>query len=173
MERHDASAQFPRSHGSVRRAEDMEHRAAPTLPVRLVGPYGRNRGQVGARIEHEDHGAQVIHVGGVPRALGLAISTLERHDDVKVRSAGFHCLKLALNQDGIQWRLSHNTGNLDLDPALIDWALELSGERTKKAAVTKALQEFVARREQARLLGLFGKLEGDKSFDHKQERLRD
>ncbi len=63
--------------------------------------------------------------------------------------------------------------NLDLDPALIDWALELSGERTKKAAVTKALQEFVARREQARLLDLFGKLEGDKSFDYKQERLRD
>ena len=33
--------------------------------------------------------------------------------------------------------------NLSIDPALIQRALELSGERTKKAAVTKALQEFM------------------------------
>jgi Bacterial antitoxin of type II TA system, VapB len=63
--------------------------------------------------------------------------------------------------------------NLALDPALIDRALELSGERTKKAAVTKALQEFVARREQANLLDLFGKLEWDEGFDYKRERSRD
>jgi len=63
--------------------------------------------------------------------------------------------------------------NLALDPALIDRALELSGERTKKAAVTKALQEFVARREQAGLLDLFGKLEWDEGFDYKHERSRD
>jgi len=63
--------------------------------------------------------------------------------------------------------------NLALDPALIDRALELSGERTKKAAVTKALQEFVARREQAGLLDLFGKLEWGEGFDYKYERSRD
>jgi hypothetical protein len=34
--------------------------------------------------------------------------------------------------------------NLSIDPALIDEALEVSGERTKKAAVTKALREFVS-----------------------------
>ena len=34
--------------------------------------------------------------------------------------------------------------NLSIDPALIEKALEVSGERTKKAAVTKALQEFIA-----------------------------
>ncbi len=38
--------------------------------------------------------------------------------------------------------------NLSIDPELIEQALELSGERTKKAAVTKALQEFIARRRQ-------------------------
>ena len=38
--------------------------------------------------------------------------------------------------------------NLSIDPKLIDKALEVSGERTKKAAVTKALQEFIARRQQ-------------------------
>ena len=57
--------------------------------------------------------------------------------------------------------------NLSLDPDLIDRALELSGERTKKAAVTRALEEFIARREQKRLLELMGNLEWDNSFDYK------
>jgi hypothetical protein len=64
------------------------------------------------------------------------------------------------------------TTNLALDPKLVDLALEVSGERTKKAAVTKALQEFVARRRQKRLLELMGKLEWDHSFDYKAERSR-
>ena len=62
--------------------------------------------------------------------------------------------------------------NLSLDPELIEEALELSGERTKKAAVTKALQEFIARRRQKRLLDLVGKLEWDASYDYKAQRTR-
>jgi hypothetical protein len=62
--------------------------------------------------------------------------------------------------------------NLSIDPDLLDRALEVSGERTKKAAVTKALQEFIARRQQKRLLELIGKLEWDESFDYKAERTR-
>jgi hypothetical protein len=62
--------------------------------------------------------------------------------------------------------------NLAIDPALLERALEVSGERTKKAAVTRALQEFIARREQRRLLDLVGKLEWDTSFDYKAERSR-
>ena len=50
--------------------------------------------------------------------------------------------------------------NLSIDPKLIERALAVSGERTKKAAVTKALQEFIARRRQKRLLDLVGKLVG-------------
>jgi Arc/MetJ family transcription regulator len=65
------------------------------------------------------------------------------------------------------------TTNLSIDPELIDRALEVSGERTKKAAVTKALQEFIARRRQKRLLDLMGKLEWDSSYDYKAERARD
>ena len=60
--------------------------------------------------------------------------------------------------------------NLSIDPDLLDRALEVSGERTRKAAVTKALQEFIARREQRRVLDLMGKLEWDRSFDYKTER---
>ena len=63
--------------------------------------------------------------------------------------------------------------NLSIDPDLIERALEVSAERTKKAAVTKALQEFIARRRQKRLLDLMGKLEWDTSCDYKAERARD
>ncbi len=62
--------------------------------------------------------------------------------------------------------------NLAIDPALIERALELSGERTKKAAVTLALEEFIARRRQRGLLELMGKLEWSPEYDHKQERQR-
>jgi hypothetical protein len=62
--------------------------------------------------------------------------------------------------------------NLSLDPELLDKALEVSGEKTKKAAVTKALKEFISRREQRRILELFGTLEWDKSYNYKKERAR-
>lgn len=55
---------------------------------------------------------------------------------------------------------------------LLDRAFALSGEKTKKAAVTRALEEFVARREQATLLDLFGAFEWDAGFDYKAERSR-
>ncbi len=63
--------------------------------------------------------------------------------------------------------------NLAIDPELIERALEISGERTKKAAVTKALQEFIARREQKLLTQLFGNLEWDAGYDYKADRSRD
>ena len=62
--------------------------------------------------------------------------------------------------------------NLALDPTLIERALKVSGEKTKKAAVTRALEEFVARRNQKRLVELMSKLEWDDSFDYKAERSR-
>ena len=62
--------------------------------------------------------------------------------------------------------------NLSIDPELIECALKVSGERTKKAAVTKALHEFITRR-QKRLLDLVGKLEWNSSYDYKAERRRD
>jgi hypothetical protein len=62
--------------------------------------------------------------------------------------------------------------NLSLDPDLIERARKISGERTKKAAVTRALEEFIARRSQRRLIDLMGKLEWDTSFDYKAERSR-
>jgi hypothetical protein len=63
--------------------------------------------------------------------------------------------------------------NLAIDPELLERALAVSGERTKKAAVTKALEEFIARREQQRLLDLFGTVEWDETYDYRAERSRD
>jgi hypothetical protein len=62
--------------------------------------------------------------------------------------------------------------NLALDQELLERAFKLSGEVTKKAAVTRALQEFVARREQQRVVELFGKLEWDPAYDYKADRTR-
>jgi hypothetical protein len=62
--------------------------------------------------------------------------------------------------------------NLALSQDLLERAFVLSGEATKKAAVTRALQEFIARREQKRAIELFGKLDWDAAFDYKAERTR-
>lgn len=62
--------------------------------------------------------------------------------------------------------------NLSLDPDLLDRALDVGGERTKRATVTRALEEYIARRQQRRLLDVLGTLDTDPSFDYKSERSR-
>lgn len=62
--------------------------------------------------------------------------------------------------------------NLSPDPKLIDQAVKVGGERTKKAAVTRALEEYIARRKQKHVDDLIGKLERDESYDYKSERSR-
>jgi hypothetical protein len=68
--------------------------------------------------------------------------------------------------------LLHMATNLSIDPKLLDRALAVSGERTKKAAVTRALEEFIARRRQKQIVALFGTLEWDLGYDYKGERER-
>jgi hypothetical protein len=63
--------------------------------------------------------------------------------------------------------------NLAIDPELLERALAVSGEKTKTAAVTRALKEFISRREQKRLLELFASLDWDPDYDYKSERSRD
>lgn len=60
--------------------------------------------------------------------------------------------------------------NLAIDPELLDRALRVGGERTKKATVTTALEEYIARREQAKILQHFGTLEWDPEYDYKADR---
>ncbi len=66
----------------------------------------------------------------------------------------------------------HMPTNLDIDPRLLDRAVKVSGERTKTAAVTRALREYVARHEQKRLVELFGALEWDPEYNYKADRSR-
>ena len=61
---------------------------------------------------------------------------------------------------------------VSIDPKLIDVVLTLSGEKTKRAAVTRALEEYIARHGQKRMLELFGKVDWDKDYDYKAGRSR-
>ena len=62
--------------------------------------------------------------------------------------------------------------NLAIDDRLLDEALVAGGHKTKKAAVNEALQEYVQRRRQLAVLGLFGKVEFDPKVHDKQQRRR-
>ncbi len=62
--------------------------------------------------------------------------------------------------------------NLALDDRLIEEARTLGRHRTKKAAVTKALQEYVERHRQGQILDLFGTIDYDPAYDYKEQRKR-
>ncbi|MBD3374352.1 type II toxin-antitoxin system VapB family antitoxin [candidate division KSB1 bacterium] len=60
--------------------------------------------------------------------------------------------------------------NLDIDDTLIEKARQVGNHRTKKAAVTEALKEYIQLREQQRILELFGSIDYDPDYDYKQQR---
>jgi Arc/MetJ family transcription regulator len=57
--------------------------------------------------------------------------------------------------------------NLALDDRLINKARRIGGHRTKREAVTAALEEYVRRREQLRILELAGKIDYVPGHDYK------
>ena len=62
--------------------------------------------------------------------------------------------------------------NLALDDELIEAARIAGGHKTKRAAVTDALKEYVLRREQKKIRELFGTLEWASDYDYKKSRTR-
>jgi len=62
--------------------------------------------------------------------------------------------------------------NLDIDQELLEEAMKLGGHRTKRAVVSEALREYVERRNQLRILELFGTVEYDIDYDYKAQRGR-
>ncbi len=60
--------------------------------------------------------------------------------------------------------------NLVIDDRLIEAARRAGGHRTKKEAVTAALDEYVKRRMQLRLLAQFGRIDNDPAYGYKAER---
>jgi Arc/MetJ family transcription regulator len=62
--------------------------------------------------------------------------------------------------------------NLALDDGLIDEARRIGHHKTKKAAVTEALREYIQRRKQLRILDLAGRVDYDPDYDYKALRRR-
>ncbi len=60
--------------------------------------------------------------------------------------------------------------NLDLDDKLIDVARRLGGHKTKRGAVTRALEEYVRWLRQQAILEDFGKIDYEPRFDYKKQR---
>lgn len=63
--------------------------------------------------------------------------------------------------------------NLNIDQKLLGRALKLGGRKTKRETVNEALEEYVRRREQAKVIELFGTIDYDQGYDYKQQRRRD
>ena len=62
--------------------------------------------------------------------------------------------------------------NLAIDDRLLEEARKVGGQRTKKATVTEALNEYIQRRKQQRIVDLFGKIDVDPKYDYKAQRRR-
>lgn len=66
----------------------------------------------------------------------------------------------------------HMATNLAIDDRLIEEARKTGKHKTKKEAVTTALQEYIRRHRQRRILDAFGTFDFDPSYDYKAERRR-
>jgi len=62
--------------------------------------------------------------------------------------------------------------NLALDDKLLEEARVIGNKPTKKAVVTEALEEYIQRRKQMRILDLFHDVDFDPDYDYKSQRKR-
>ncbi|MGB0909750.1 MAG: type II toxin-antitoxin system VapB family antitoxin [Nitrospirales bacterium] len=60
--------------------------------------------------------------------------------------------------------------NLAIEDALVEKALKAGGFRTKKETVTKALEEFIQRRQQRKVIRSMGTIEFREEWDYKTDR---
>ena len=63
--------------------------------------------------------------------------------------------------------------NLAIDDKLIDEARRVGNHKTKKEAVTAALDEYIRWRKQMEILDHFGSIDFDPDYDYKKMRLLD
>jgi hypothetical protein len=62
--------------------------------------------------------------------------------------------------------------NLQIDDTLITQAVKLGHHRTKKAAVTQALTDYINHLEQENILSLFGSVNYAPSYNYKKQRTK-
>jgi hypothetical protein len=60
--------------------------------------------------------------------------------------------------------------NLGIDDKLLAEAQKLGGQKTKKATVTEALQEYIQHRKQVGIIDLFGTIDYYPDYDPKKQR---
>jgi hypothetical protein len=60
--------------------------------------------------------------------------------------------------------------NLQIDDTLITKAVNLGKHKTKKAAVTQALIDYVQHLEQEKIISMFGTVDYDPEYDYKKQR---
>jgi Arc/MetJ family transcription regulator len=63
--------------------------------------------------------------------------------------------------------------NLAIDDALIDEARRVGNHKTKREAVTAALDEYIRWRKQLKILDHFGTIDFDSAYDYKRMRRLD
>ena len=66
----------------------------------------------------------------------------------------------------------HMPSNLAINDRLLAQALRLGGRRTKRETVNEALQEYIQRRQQQKVLRLFGTVSDLNGYDPKKNRRR-
>lgn len=62
--------------------------------------------------------------------------------------------------------------NLAIDGKLIEKAKQVGRHKTKKAVVTEALEEYIQRRQQMKMVELFHGVDFDPDYDYKEQRRR-
>ena len=60
--------------------------------------------------------------------------------------------------------------NLQINDKLIQKAVKLGGHKTKKAAVTQALIDYIEQMEQEKIVSMFGTVEYEPDYDYKKQR---
>ena len=61
-------------------------------------------------------------------------------------------------------------GIVMIDDRLIKAAKEAGKHKTKKAAVTEALKEYIQRHQQSKIVELFGTIDYDTDYNYKEQR---
>jgi len=62
--------------------------------------------------------------------------------------------------------------NLAINDDLLEQAKVVGRHKTKKAAVTEALEEYIQRRKQTEVIKVFGLINYDESYDYKKQRIK-
>ncbi len=60
--------------------------------------------------------------------------------------------------------------NLDIDQELLEEALKIGGQKSKKNTVNKALKEFIEKRKQKEIISSFGGIVYEPGYDYKKSR---